>query len=404
MFSVCGCGDTESRSPISDGDSEDVLVTAVDTVSARLVESRAPQWNDGGEWKLSDSPSLVIGEEIGPKEYQLFRVQGAARLDDGTVVVANAGTRELRFFDAGGRHVRSVGTEGQGPGEFSMRSSLRFWRTSDGDLVVSDEGNGRVNVVSVGGDSIISVKLEPAPQAPRGFLWGVFGDGSWLVAAPEGGGVSGGRPGSSSRSSFKYLRYDESGAYVSQLVRLAHRPRYVHEHAGTVHYPYVPLTAEPLLATAGDFLYVIAESEPKVQKIDVTGKVAEVFVWSPRDQPLVADVWDDYKRTVLNGIEDEGRRNLYAAYYEQDLPMPDRVPVAEALRLDPDGNVWVLRFSPLDEGPRQWDVIGADGRWIGSVDTPENLDVFEIGATYILGIWLDDVGVERVVLFDLVKP
>ena len=46
-------------------------------------------------------------------------------------------------------------------------------------------------------------------------------------------------------------------------------------------------------------------------------------------------------------------------------------------------------------------VVAADGRVQGFVDTPPDLELFEIGADYILGTTTDELGVERVQLWSL---
>jgi len=87
-----------------------------------------------------DSPSLVIGRGARP-ETQLHRVTGAFRLSIGAIVVLNAGTSEVRYFDARGAHVRSIGGRGSGPGEFgSMDAAVfhgqRAWTLDDGVTLI----------------------------------------------------------------------------------------------------------------------------------------------------------------------------------------------------------------------------------------------------------------------------
>jgi hypothetical protein len=57
---------------------------------------------------------------------------------------------------------------------------------------------------------------------------------------------------------------------------------------------------------------------------------------------------------------------------------------------------------PWDRGT-QWDVVAPDGRWLGSIALPEGFRPFEIGSDYVLGSRVDELGVERLVLFGLIK-
>jgi len=47
-----------------------------------------------------------------------LRANSAIRLEDGRVLVTNAGSQELRYYDAEGRFLHQVGGDGEGPGEF----------------------------------------------------------------------------------------------------------------------------------------------------------------------------------------------------------------------------------------------------------------------------------------------
>jgi hypothetical protein len=89
-----------------------------DSAGITIVESFALAWGTGDGWHLLDKPTLRIGAVEGDPPYLLLDVRSALRVADGTIVVANAGTEELRFFDASGRFLRTAGGQGGGPGEF----------------------------------------------------------------------------------------------------------------------------------------------------------------------------------------------------------------------------------------------------------------------------------------------
>ena len=43
------------------------------------------------------------------------------------------------------------------------------------------------------------------------------------------------------------------------------------------------------------------------------------------------------------------------------------------------------------------------GRFLGTVDTPANGFVTHIGADFVLGVWLDELDVEQVRMYRLIK-
>ena len=96
--------------------SEVGTVMVTDSAGVEIVENEDYAWPEGQAWRLADDPILDIGLLEGEDAYQLFDVVGALRLTDGGIVVANAGSFELRFYDANGTHLFSVGREGGGPG------------------------------------------------------------------------------------------------------------------------------------------------------------------------------------------------------------------------------------------------------------------------------------------------
>src|SRR5687768_145368 len=107
----------------SDGDSTTRQSVVRDSASVTIVENAAPVWTDSAHaWRVETEPVVTIGVVEGAPEYQLFRVRHALRLDDGSILVADGGSRELRFYDSTGRHIRSIGRDGEGPGEFRVIS------------------------------------------------------------------------------------------------------------------------------------------------------------------------------------------------------------------------------------------------------------------------------------------
>ena len=48
-------------------------------------------------------------------------------------------------------------------------------------------------------------------------------------------------------------------------------------------------------------------------------------------------------------------------------------------------------------------MIDSAGRWLGEVALPEDLEVWEIGADYVLGVFDDALGVEHVRKYRLIK-
>lgn len=87
-------------------------------------------------WNLTSDPLVQIGVVQGDEVYQLDEAVSSLRLSDGRIAVVNAGSAQLRLYDGRGRHLSSIGGDGDGPGEF--RFPARVWRHGADSLRVWD--------------------------------------------------------------------------------------------------------------------------------------------------------------------------------------------------------------------------------------------------------------------------
>lgn len=132
-------------------------------------------------WRLTESPILRLGAtDAGPAQ-QFSRIRGVGRLRDGTIVVADGATQEIRFFAADGMFLRSVGGSGGGPGEFRRLSDILI---AAGDSVVAwDSRSRRLSVFSLAGTMEREQRLDPVVTSSLELV-GRFADGSLLMTTP----------------------------------------------------------------------------------------------------------------------------------------------------------------------------------------------------------------------------
>jgi hypothetical protein len=87
-----------------------------------------------------------------------------------------------------------------------------------------------------------------------------------------------------------------------------------------------------------------------------------------------------------------------------DLTAPGAFPTYTRLVADTYGHLWAERFTPPGESGSRWAVFDAEGAFLGHVAMPDDLEVTEIGADYVLGIHRDELDVERVRLHAIERP
>ena len=363
------------------------LLVAVVTVTAA----------QGAPWTVAPTPTVSIGSADGALPYQLDRVFGAVRLADGTIVIGNSGSSELRLFDARGKFLRAIGRRGAGPGEFGEFSSVR--PIVYGNRIISDDGgNSRVLTFELNGRGTTSFRLDPSPSAARAFLVAPMGN-SMLGMAALGGGLRG-PPGAMIQVTMQYAIYDTTGTRQRVIFEIPERPRIVHAYQGVTHYPYVPLTAAPIVLATDSVIYLIRGDAPEIEVWSPAGTLVRKFTW-PAKRVATADVWAKYRQAEMAGMTSDRDRTLYGHFYEMTLPLPRYVPLARGMLSDPAGNLWIERYRLPGEKKVEWDVLNPRGRPLGTVVMPEGLQVFQIGSDFVLGRVRDSLDVEMVRLYRL---
>jgi hypothetical protein len=385
LLAACG-------SPSHQGD-----VAVRDSAGIQIVESASPAWSDTAGWRLSDEPTLSIGIQEGDPAYQLYRAFSGLRLPDGRIVIGNTGSHEVRFYDAQGRHLRSVGREGEGPGEYAQFTSMRMWRQPNREIVVVDDK--RVHVYSDSGDFRRTIRLEAVPGRRPPFLRDAFGDGTWLGLISVGDFAD--APGTVFNTTWRYYRYASDGTPLGELAVADARPRFVNRIGQITNFPFIPFTAEPSVA-AGDSTLVFGRGvDAEIERRALDGTVRAIVRWTDPERPRTAEIWERYKDHTLDELEE--RRVQYARFYEEDLPIPERVPAYGELIVDDVGNLWAQRHELPWDSVHTYDVFDRDDSWLGAVTMPAALTPFQIGEDFVLGRHRDALNVERVQLYALEK-
>ena len=178
-----------------------------------IVESLLPAVGEEGGWRVGPEPILRIGVIEGDEAFQFHEVAGAVRLEDGTVVVADAGYREVRFFNPDGSLAAIAGGPGEGPEEFSGIGALGLG--PEGDIWVYDYGLRRIAWLDHEGAFVGLTTLDPEPPTlnPLGSL----PDGNLLLRQLWGAEVSDAEMEGMRRDPVAYVRFSPDGTLLDTL-------------------------------------------------------------------------------------------------------------------------------------------------------------------------------------------
>jgi len=370
------------------GGSPAVMVT--DSAGIQIVESAAPAWRDAVGWTILPEPDVQIGVVEGDLPYEFQRVAGAIRLANGSIVIADGGTNEVRIFDAGGRHVRSVGRTGQGPGEYEY---IRGLMSCGGDAIYAFDLNWQLKVYDTAGalqreHTMLQPGVSRSPYALSCSSSGNFVMSGW--------GDMMAQPGFYQATSPVYV-LDGSGGVLSELGEFISSERIASERGSRPH----PFGRAVSFAMNDDEVYVGTGEAMQLLVYGLDGELRRIVRGPSPDLAIRSEHVAAYRESVMRNVREAQRAATEREL--RDMPMPERFPAFTETRMARDGHVWLRRFVPPGGAGAPWSVFAADGAYLGDVEMPEGLRVTEIGGDYVLGVHRDDMDVERVRLYRIGK-
>ena len=388
-----------------------------DTSDYQVVRNDAPAWSDSTGWRLSPEPMLHIGEVGGSPEYQLASAHSPVRLADGTIVVANMATNQIRFFDSRGRFIRNAGGKGQGPGEFTQ---LYRMKKIAGDSLMALNPTTLTSIFTADGQYIRRFTLDLVSSRPNIWWLGRLDDGTLIAhslmekgvrfegRSPESDGHEGrvirpDRP-EGYRDSLMLFRFTMEGKMIDSLGDLPSQ----HLGADT---PFAPnggyaFHGNRFIHGPGDVfeirVFSVRPYSAHAASTDDAGlpvRLERVITRTPtRDLTVTADhqkAWVDQQCARIDWRG--GPCRIVPPVY------PARFPAHGRLLTDAGGNVWVQDYLLPGETATRWTVLDTAGKWLGMVDMPPRFAPNEIGDDYVLGIWRDEADVQFVRMYRLLK-
>jgi hypothetical protein len=391
-----GCGGAPSLPPV-----------VRDSAGVTIVQNFGPTWSRNEAWTVSEEPTLNIGDSTRGEDYIFSRVVGALRLPDGNIVVANNRTQQLRWYGSDGSFQLDAGGAGAGGVTFNNLSWLgRF----GGESVIAFDGmNLRTSIFGADGSLQYSNSLIMTFQAPPGSVRGVFADSSFLVVRGARHWVRAmqGQPNPPQglrrgpTLAFRYNSHDGSflntlGTYsgTEQIFRTG-RTQIVHVNPR-------PFGKDAVLAVSGNNVLVGTQDSYEIRVINNLDTLKALVRLQRENPPVTQAQIDRYKSARLTNVHPRERADREAQL--DSLPWPETMPAYSDILVDTEGNLWVAEHRPFGVEQPVWNVFDDSYHLLGSVETPLQLTIFDIGADYILGRWREPDGTESVRMYALVKP
>ena len=374
--------------------------TVRDSIGIEIVENVSGSWTDDTRWRLSSDPVVDIGVLEGAPEYQLFQVRDPRRLPDGRFVVGNA--NELRFYDADGTYLFTSGQQGSGPGEFE---GLGILRPFPGDsLLAYDFQLTRASVFDANGEFGRSYQVIPPTEGGFGFAVGAFSDGTLIIKSPQI--FQGGFEEGAQRRDEDHYTISSTGEFLDSAGTFPGPEQFI-ETARDGDNFMVSVTSPPfgrttVLEVHGTQFCFGSSDTYEIRCFQQDGTLTRVVRRAVSNRTVTADDLESLKQQELADADDENSRRATERRFEE-MPVAGTMPAYDGLAIDAAGNLWVREYAFIDGLERRWTVFDTSGRMLGDVTFPANFGVTQIGEDFVLGVWRDDLEVEHVRLYELIK-
>lgn len=377
-----------------------------DSAGIRIVESAVPAWEPGDAWTVGDDPVLHIGVIDGAQEYQFSFINGLFQ-DDGRIVVGDYRAGNVRFFDLEGTYLAEFGRPGDGPGEFRQLGWV--WSYRGDSLVAWDQRGRRLSFFDREGTFGRSVSaspiVRPEPLSPgeevvwtAGGLGRPLSDGTFLGSS---GDTFRGRLGERVVGEGYLIRFSPEGDSLAS----------VGPYGGEMElrdFSQAPVISTPFArgwfsAPHASGIYVGFGPRIEIHDVSFDEGLRRIIRSSHLDLSAtdehVRDFMDFERRRLAETAEPGAIERALA-----EVQFPATVPPASQLEVDAEQHLWIRHYKmPFAPGPERWSVFDPDGVLLGIVETPERLQVRQIGSDFVLGIWTDELDVRYVRKYALAR-
>jgi hypothetical protein len=376
-----------------------------DSAGVQIVENPGPRWSGGLPWRVVAESVFEIGAADGAETDQLYGVQDAIRLEDGSIAIADGGTNRIRIYDRSGRHVRDLGGPGGGPGEFGMLAGIGM---AGGRSIAAWDAR-RKRLTHFDPDGRVTHEVAADPRHRLGLVSpavGWFAAGTPVITPGFAARDLLAVPPGERRAPEYYLHVRLDGG-IDTVAVLRGREEFVIRQGRSLSAPPLPFGRASHAAAGGDAFFGGESDRFEVRQWSPGGELRRVIRAAIEPRPVTPEHLARYEAERQEAGQRRGRvAALLGAFSaaadpeEADLPHRETLPFFDRIVVDRSGHLWVKEFG-FDREPGRWQVFGSDGGWLGALSTPAGFRITDVGHDYVLGVAIDSLGVERVRLYAL---
>lgn len=341
--------------------------------------------------KIRFAKDFVLNDDAMPADV-FFESPSTLTCDPaGNIYVADSGAKNIKKFDAQGRFLKTIGREGQGPGEFG---GLYYSTFAKDHLVVWDSGNRRLCAFTADGEFVTSTGISYETGSVRRLRG--LPSGEVLVEMEKTYRREPEKP-----QDCKIDLYSKDLKFVRTIyTRSLWRKKYIRTKEYGISTLFFPYSADVQWEVTPDGRIVIGYSgNYELEIFDRTGK--RVAAVSHKSEPV--SVTEKDKSAYFDSVafyRMGEKLKEPPEYITKFTEFPKHKPVYKNILVDEDGNIWiVLNRERQDDRGKVFEVFDPEGRFLsrvlleGDVAFPDsrNTCLLHNGSLFVIETGEDDL-------------
>jgi hypothetical protein len=364
-----------------------------DSAGVRIVEyAAAPEVT--GPFVFASRPVYRYG--AGLEDYAFRSVWRGVLLSDGSAAVADAFNREVVLLEPDGTFRGLLAGPGDGPGEIDMIGGLL--PAGRDTLLLEDIGHARITLFA-DGEAVREVDTRFLNRGPR--VRGLDAEGQALMTS--------GRYRPDFREPWlqgRMVRFDMDAGVVDTIAAYDWVPSSPDEG------PTNPFMPGGLVTVAqGSFVYLRSDT-PEVVWRSSDGTTRQIARWRPAPVFPDEDDWTLYTTSLRTQLRRANPQIQSQAEFEEmverslgryELAPDQPLPLVSEIFGDREGRVWLGHWAADARlnGVTHYSILAPDGSWLGDIEAPPRVRILDVSGNRVLGAFRDELGVESVVVYEL---
>ena len=325
-------------------------------------------------WTLGPAPLTRLQGSESDDNYDLYNAPDIVRLSNGVLVLAPQGG-PVRLYGPNGKHLRTVGRKGQGPGEFGQ--IVQIGRIRGDTIVTFDNELGRISVLSPQGDFVRSHRSNPLVGQRLG---GFTHDGHFI------GEHSASRRATNAVSRDRVTlvsRNPESGE-ATPIVAIP--------GAWMTAVGQVPFSPSPRTAIAGRRIYATSADKYDILVFEDNKPLHSIRIEIPCIPVTTTEVrkWADNSSSLG---DDEATTRYVEQVRDKAAKCHGHV---NRMLTNGAGRLWVRPPSRVTSQPDRWLIHGPDGRLIARFEGSGST-IRAVGPDHVITSTYSDEGIPAVI-------